>query len=89
LESRGISIKKWLKKREKHTFYHLGGRNGILSMLQVTGCIVEQEEALGKAICLALEDVDCVVNLSDEFLRVEVTITVLARFKHDAGFSVG
>jgi hypothetical protein len=47
-------------------------------MLQVAGCIVEHEEALGKAICLALEDVDCTIDLGNEFLRVKIPIAVLA-----------
>jgi hypothetical protein len=52
-------------------------------------CIVEHEEALGKAICLALEDVDHAIDLGDEFLRVKIPIAVLAWFEHNVGLSVG
>jgi hypothetical protein len=50
------------------TFDHLVGRDGVKSTLQVAGCIIEHEKALGKAIYLALKDVDCTIDLSDQFL---------------------
>ena len=34
----------------------------------MTGCIVEYEETLGKAICPALKDSDHMVNLGEEFI---------------------
>jgi hypothetical protein len=55
----------------------------------MAGCIVEHEEALGKAICLALKDVDCAIDLGDKFLQVEIPIAVLAWFEHNVGLSVG
>jgi hypothetical protein len=74
------------KKKEKRTFDHIGGRNGILSTLHVTGCVVEQEEALG-TVCLALKDFDRAIDLGDEFRRFEISVAVLARFEHDASLS--
>ncbi len=69
------------------TFDHLGGREGIISMLQVTGCIIEQEEALGRAICLALKDVDHTIDLGNELLCIEISITILPWSEHDVGLS--
>lgn len=69
-------------------FDHLIGRDGIESSLLVAGRVVEHEEALGKAIDLALEDVDRAIDLGDEFLRIEVPIAILPWFEHDAGLSV-
>jgi hypothetical protein len=91
LGSWGTSTIKWRvkKQREIRTFDHLGGSDGIFSTLQVAGCIVEHEEALGKAICLALKDVDRAIDLGDECLRVEIPIAVLAWFEHDVGLFVG
>src|SRR5260221_10339340 len=87
LGSYGISTIKSQKKREIRTLDHLGGRYGILSMLQVTGCVVEHEQALGKAI-LGLKDFDRAVDLGNEFLRVKVSVAVLAWFEHNSGLSV-
>jgi len=77
------------KKNNRRTFDHLGGRDGIISMLQVTGCVVEQEEALGKAICLALKDVNHTIDLGDECLHIEVSIMILPWSEHNVGLSAG
>ncbi len=53
----------------------------------MTGCVIEQEKALSKAICLALEDGDCAIDLADEFFCIKIPVTVFARFKHNAGLS--
>jgi hypothetical protein len=53
----------------------------------VTGCVIKQKKALGKAICLALKDVDRTINLSDEFCQVEVPIAIIPWFEHDASLS--
>lgn len=66
-------------------FDHLIGRDGIESSLLVAGRVVEHEEALGKAIDLALKDVDRAIDLGDEFLRIEVPIAILPWFEHDVG----
>lgn len=55
----------------------------------MTGCVIEQEQAEGKAICLALKDVYRAIDLGDESIRVEISVAVLAWFEHDAGLSVG
>jgi hypothetical protein len=55
----------------------------------VTGRVVEQEQAESKAICLALENVDRVIDLGDEMFRLEISIAVLAWFEHNTGLSVG
>jgi len=78
-------IKKTFEEPKKRTFDHLGGRDSIRSTLHVAGCVVEQEEAEGKAICLALKDVDRSINLCDEFLGIEVSVAIFPRFEHDAG----
>ena len=75
------------KKWKKHTFDHLAGRDGIRSTLEVTGCVIEQEKALGAAICFALEDVNHAFDLAHKHVCVEVTIAVLPWFEHDAGLS--
>lgn len=69
------------------TFDHLIGRYGIKITLQVAGCVIEHEQALGKAICLAFKDVDRAIDLGDKFRRIEVSIAILPWFKHDAGLS--
>src|SRR6266852_9333944 len=74
---------------EIRTFDHLAGRDGIRGTLQVAGCVIEQEKALGMAICFALENVDCMFDLVHERLRIEVAIAVLAWFEHNAGLSEG
>src|SRR6266852_3098731 len=74
---------------EIRTFDHLAGRDGIRGTLQVAGCVIEQEKALGVAICFALENVDCMFDLVHERLRIEVAIAVLAWFEHNAGLSEG
>src|SRR6266852_2708851 len=74
---------------EIRTFDHLAGRDGIRGTLQVAGCVIEQEKALGVAICFALENVDCVFDLVHERLRIEVAVAVLAWFEHNAGLSKG
>jgi hypothetical protein len=51
----------------------------------VTGRIIKHEEALRTVICLAFKDVDRAINLGNELVRIEVSITVLAWFKHNAG----
>jgi len=45
-------------------------------MIQVTGCVVKREQALGKAI-LGFKDFDCAVDLGNEFLGAEVSVAVL------------
>jgi hypothetical protein len=76
------------KKKDKTcTFYHLDGRKGISSMLQMTGHVIEQEEAKGKAICLALKDVDRAVDLGDEFCQIKISIAILAWLEHETGLS--
>jgi hypothetical protein len=74
---------------EIRTFDHLAGRDGIRGTLQVAGCVIEQEKALGVAICFALENVDCVFDLVHERLRIEVAVAVLAWFEHNAGIPEG
>jgi hypothetical protein len=82
-----IRQKQNIKKKTIRTFDHLVGRDGIKSTLQVTGCIIEQEKALGKAVCLEFKDVDCAIDLGDKFRRIEVSVTVLPWFEHNAGLS--
>ena len=87
--SQGTSIRqKKLKNTNEHTFDHLSGRNGIISMLLVTGCIVKHEEPLSKAICLVLKNIDCVIDLGDEFSCTKVSATVLPWFEHKVSLSV-
>lgn len=74
-------------KKKLRTFDHLFGREGIRGPFQVTGGIIEHEKALRTAICLAFKDVDCAINLGDELVHIEVSIMVLAWFKHNAGLS--
>ena len=73
----------------RRTFNHLCGRNGIGCTPQVTGCVIEQKKALGKAVYLVLKDVDCAIDLGDEFFSVEVAITILPRLEDYAGLSAG
>jgi len=88
LGSRGTSIRqKKLKNTNEHTFDHLGGRNGVISTLLVTGCIVKHEELLSKAICLVLKDINCMINLGDEFSCTKVSTMVLPWFEHKASLS--
>ncbi len=72
-----------------HTFDHLGCRDGIRSMLQVAGSIVKHEQALGKAICLALEDINRVIDLCNKLLHIEISATVLSWFENDVGLFAG
>jgi hypothetical protein len=53
----------------------------------VTGRIVKPEKALGMAIYLALEDVDCAINLSNEFLCIKESIMILPQFEYNVGIS--
>jgi hypothetical protein len=78
------SIKKNIKRR---TFNHLSGRDGVISTLQMTGRVIEHEEALGKAVCLALEDVERAIDLRDEFFCIEIPVAVLPRFEYKTGLS--
>jgi hypothetical protein len=55
----------------------------------VTGCVIEQKEALGKAVYLVLEDVDRAIDLGNEFLRIEISIAILPWLEDNAGLSAG
>ena len=56
-------------------------------MLYVTGCIIEHKETLGKAIYLALEDVNYVVDLGNESFCVKEPILIFPWFENDVGLS--
>jgi hypothetical protein len=75
-----IAIK---KKKKGRTFHHFFGGYGIAGTLQVAECVIEHEEALGKAICLALEDVDHMINLGDELFGVEIPIAIFSWLEHE------
>ena len=53
----------------------------------MTGCIVEHEETLSKAICPALKDSDHMVNLGEEFIQIKISVVALPWFEHDVGLS--
>jgi len=53
----------------------------------MTKCIIEQEKALGKAICLALKDIDCIIDLGKEFLCIKISVAILSGLKHNMGLS--
>ena len=74
-------------KYKMRTFDHLSGREGIRGPFQVTGRVIEYEEALCMVICLAFKDVNHSINLRDELIRIEVSIAVLAQCKHNTGLS--
>ena len=69
------------------TFDHLSGGDGIGSTLQMTGCIIEHKESFGQAICLGLKNVDCMIDLIDELLRIKIAIAILPRLEHNACLS--
>lgn len=53
----------------------------------MTGCVIKQEEAPGKAICLALKYVNRTIDLGNDFLRVEVTVAILPWFEYNTGIT--
>jgi hypothetical protein len=55
----------------------------------VTGCIIEHEEGLGKAVCLAHKDVNYMINLGDEFFCIEEPVMILPWLEHDVGLTKG
>ena len=69
------------------TFDYLSGGDGIGSTLQMTGCIIEHKESFGQAICLGLKDVDPMIDLIDELLRIEIAITILPQLEHNVCLS--
>jgi hypothetical protein len=75
--------KKIAIKKKRCTFHHFFGGYGIAGTLQVAECVIEHEEALGKAICLALEDVDHMINLGDELFGVEIPIAIFSWLEHE------
>ena len=69
------------------TFDHFSGGDGIGSTLQMTGCIIEHKESFGQAICLGLENVDHMIDVVDELLRIEIAIVILPWLEHNACLS--
>ena len=57
-------------------------------MLLVTGCIIKHEEALSKAICLVLKNINRTINLGDDLFCTEVSIMILPWLEHDMSLSV-
>jgi hypothetical protein len=58
-------------------------------MFLVTGCIIEHEEGLGKAVCLVHKDVNCTIDLGDEFFHIEEPVMILSWLEHDVGLTEG
>jgi hypothetical protein len=69
-------------------FYHLSCQQGIWRSSLVAGSIIEKEEASCRSICLCFENVDCVIDLLKQVIRVEVPISVLPCFEKYASFTV-
>jgi hypothetical protein len=55
----------------------------------MTGRIIEHEEGLGKAVCLVHKDVNCVIDLGDEFFCIKEPVMILPWLEHDAGLTEG
>ena len=53
----------------------------------MTGCIIEHKESFGQAICLGLKNVDRMIDLIDELLRIEIAIAILPQLEHNACLS--
>ena len=47
----------------------------------MAGCIIEEEKPLGITICLALKDINHVINLSDQHTAIKPSIAIPASFK--------
>ena len=50
-------------------------------------CIIEQEKARCKTIGPIFKDVNCVVNLLDEVICCEISISIFTRFEDDPGLT--
>ena len=68
----------------QYTFDHSSSYDYIQCTLHVSWCIIEQEKALGKAICLGLKDPNGALNLFYKLLRSEVSVIILSRFEYNA-----
>ena len=55
----------------------------------MTWRIVEDEEACGKPFGATFEDVNCLVNLPDQVLCREISITVLPCLEDKPGLTLG
>jgi hypothetical protein len=56
-------------------------------MLLMARRIIEEEKACCKTIGLIFEDVNCVVDLLDEVICGEISISIFTRFEDDPGLT--
>jgi hypothetical protein len=66
---------------------HFSGRQCIGRPFLMAGCIIKQEKASCEAVCFPFENINCVVNLFDQVIVVEVTVTIFTGLEKNASFS--
>jgi hypothetical protein len=66
--------------------HHLPGRDRIRSSLLMAGSVIKEEQPLYIAICLALKDIDCAINLIKQRIAIKPSIVISASFEEDPSF---
>jgi hypothetical protein len=86
---RGISTRESdQEEKNRRTFDHFSGREGVICTFEVAGCVVEHEETLRVAIYFGPKDVDRTIDLRKERRPIKISVAIFFRLEHDTSLSV-